>query len=306
MLHSSIRGVFPVLATPFAADGSLDLHSFTNMIGMALAAGVNGLVFPGLASEYDTLDPQERCMLIKQLGSTVDQRVPFIIGASASEAQTSLLMIESGLQAGAVGAMVMTPANLRDDLDGLIKFYQEVGKPGLPIMLQNAPPPMGIGLAAADVLHIVRNVPEILWVKEENMPCGQRITVLLDGAPTHMEGVFGGAGGRYITDELSRGALGTMPAVELPAAHVALYKAFCSENFEELRSIYESVLPMLMMQAVFRWRLTKEVLYRCGIISHTYTRAVGPELDDKDLSELSIIMDRVAHYLPSPASLIAA
>jgi hypothetical protein len=92
-------------------------------------------------------------------------------------------------------------------------------------MLQNAPPPTGSGLPVDVVLEVARSVDAIAYVKEEAMPSGARITRLLDGAPATLRGVLGGAGGRYITDELARGATGTMPAVELAEMHVALFAA---------------------------------------------------------------------------------
>ncbi len=128
------------------------------------------------------------------------------------------------------------------------------------------------------------------------MPCGQRISALLAGRPANLHGVFGGAGGRYIVDELARGAVGTMPAAEVPEVHVALMAAQRSGDAERVRELYEAMLPILMMQAVFRWRLTKEVLRRRGLIASAYTRAPGPALDGGDQLELSGA-DRLAPIL---------
>ena len=75
------------------------------------------------------------------------------------------------------------------------------------------------------VVAVARAVPQIAYVKEEAMPSGARITQTLASAPETLRGVFGGAGGRYLTDELARGAVGTMPACELAEMHVALFAA---------------------------------------------------------------------------------
>ena len=48
-----------------------------------------------------------------------------------------------------------------------------------------------------------------------------------------------------------------------------------------------------MIQAVYRWRLTKEVLRRRGVIGSAYTRAAGPQFDDVDQQELGIVLDRL-------------
>jgi 4-hydroxy-tetrahydrodipicolinate synthase len=47
------------------------------------------------------------------------------------------------------------------------------------------------------------------------------------------------------------------------------------------------------MQAVFRWRLTKEVMRRRGLIKSAYTRAPGAALDAQDQKELGLMLARL-------------
>lgn len=289
----AIGGVFPVLPTPFTDDGDIDEPGFLRIVSFALASGVDGIVFPGLASEYDQLSLAERLRLIQAAGACARGRAAFVVGASSADPRESEALVAAGAEAGAVAAMVMTPARYDGDREGLIHFYRTLGEAGLPLILQNAPKPMGLALSPADTIAVVAACDSVQWVKEENMPCGQRITALREAAPPHLRGVFGGAGGRYITDELARGAVGTMPAVELPEAHVALMAAHRAGADGEVRALYEQMLPILMMQAVFRWRLTKEVLRRRGLIASAFTRADGPALDRGDHRELDAVLDRL-------------
>ena len=290
---TTLSGVLPVLPTIFDRRGNLDLDGLGGVIDYAIDAGVDGLVFPGLASEYDCLTLEERDLLVTFVGERIAGRVAFVVGASSDDAATSVRLAAAGADAGASGAMIMTPRNLAGDHAGLADFYREVGKASaLRLMVQNAPAPMGLGLSAAQVVDIARGNPAISWVKEENMPCGQRISDLL-AADVQLEGVFGGAGGRYIVDELVRGAIGSMPAAETPEVHVALMCAARASDLEEVRRLYEALLPILLMQAVFRWRLTKEVLLRRGLIKSTFTRAAGPEMDQTDKQELGLVLERL-------------
>ena len=52
------------------------------------------------------------------------------------------------------------------------------------------------------------------------------------------------------------------------------------------------------MQAIFRWRLTKAVLQRRGLIDNTFVRAPGPELDRYDHVELDALLTRLSDLLP--------
>jgi len=183
----------------------------------------------------------------------------------------------------------------------IVEFFRDVAAAAdVPIMLQNAPPPAGSGLAIDVVLDVVRAVPAIAYVKEEAMPSGARISRLLAGAPASLRGVLGGAGGRYITDEIARGAIGTMPAVELAELHVALFAAHRAGDRAAVRRWFNRMLPVLNLQAVFRWSLTKEVLRRRGIIEHAGKRAAGPELDPGDHRELTECLAELADVLEPP------
>lgn len=304
LVTATIGGVFPVLPTPFDGYGAVDGPGLDRVLDYVIGSGGDGVVFPGLASEYDCLTLDERRTLIAAIGRRTAGRCAFIVGASAQSMEESVALARAGAKAGAAGAMVVTPARLGRDLEALAGFYRDLGREGgLPLMLQNAPAPMGLGLSTGEVLTILSRTDAIAWVKEENMPCGQRITALLAEAPPSLKGVFGGAGGRYITDELARGAVGTMPASELTEMHVALMAAHRAKDETEVRVLYEAMLPVLMMQAVFRWRLTKAVLKRRGVIDTDFTRAEGVAMDAGDHRELDRMLDRLKPYLSDLTSL---
>jgi 4-hydroxy-tetrahydrodipicolinate synthase len=165
-------------------------------------------------------------------------------------------------------------------------------------MVQNAPAPMGIGMPLDKVAELARKVDGIRYVKEEAQPSGQRITQLTELAGDSLDAVFGGAGARYVIDELARGAEGTMPACEITELHVSMLAQYRAGEEKRARDLFERTLPLLNMQAVFRWRLTKAVLQRRGLIESTHTRAPGPELDCYDRAELDALLSRLSDLLP--------
>lgn len=309
----TLSGVLPILPTIFSPAGAIDEAGTRRVVEYIIAAGAHGIVFPGLASEYDTLSRDERLHLTRALGDWIGKRVPFIVGASAVATDDAIAFAAAGAQAGAVAAMVLTPKVFAEDAAGMRDFYRAVHRgSGIDIMLQNAPAPMGIGLSLDKVAELARSVEGIRYVKEEAPPSGQRITRLTELAGDSLLAVFGGAGARYVIDELTRGARGTMPACEITELHVAMFDRFrrkdvqaeCTDGQVErkdeigARDLFERTLPLLNMQAVFRWRLTKAVLQRRGLIDSTFVRAPGPELDRYDRLELDALLGRLADLLP--------
>lgn len=295
----TLSGVLPILPTIFSPSGTIDEAGTRRVVEYIVASGAQGIVFPGLASEYETLSRAERLHMTRLIGSWIGNRVPFIVGASAVATDDAIAFAAAGAEAGAIAAMVLTPKSFADDPAGMRDFYRAVHRgSGIDIMLQNAPAPMGIGLPLDQVAELARAVDGIRYVKEEAPPSGQRITKLTELAGDSLLAVFGGAGARHVIDELTRGAKGTMPACEITELHVAMVDRFRHRDEAGARDLFERTLPLLNMQAVFRWRLTKAVLERRGLIDSTFVRAPGPELDRYDRLELDALLARLADLLP--------
>ncbi|MEO8751176.1 MAG: dihydrodipicolinate synthase family protein [Casimicrobiaceae bacterium] len=297
----ALAGVFPVLATPFHADGSPDEAGLCAIARYVIGAGADGVVFPGVASEYEMLTPGERRRLSDLVAHEARGRAAFVVGGSAADGATTEDVARRAQAQGAAAIMVMAPKAVTDPA-GVIAFFQRVAAAagGVPIMLQNAPPPAGSGLPVDVVIAVARAVPQVAYIKEEAMPSGARITQTLASAPATLRGVFGGAGGRYLTDELARGAAGTMPACEMAEMHVAMLAAHRAGDRGRVRYLFNRMLPLLNFQAVFRMAMTKETLRRRGIIAHAGKRAAGPELDAGDQRELSELLAEVADLLHPP------
>ena len=293
-----IAGVFPVLPTPFAADQQPDLAGLRVLVRYLLRCGVDGMTFPGVASEVSELTQDERLSLTQLVLSEVAGRVPVVVGVSSNNPVVSLALAKAAADAGAAALMVAAPAGLVTAKDQVAHFAAlATAVSGLPIMLQNVPPPVGAGLAPEVVAEILQAVPAIRYVKEEALPSGQRLSVIRRLAPASLVGVLGGAGGRYITDELRRGAIGTMPAIELAEVHVALFKAHRAGDAARARQLFTRMLPILNIQAVFRWALTKYVLHRRGLIADSAQRIAGPRLDALDQQDVDAFLDDIRDVL---------
>jgi 4-hydroxy-tetrahydrodipicolinate synthase len=296
---TQLAGVFPILPTIFHGSGAIDLIGMRNVLDYIIAAGAAGVVFPGLASEYDMLSVDERFELTAALGGWIDGRVPFIVGASHPDVAVATRLASAGAKAGAVAAMILTPHAHASEATAMARYFNEIhAASGIAIMLQNAPAPMGVGLGVTQVAALAAAVRGITYIKEETQPSGHRITALAAEARGNVTAVFGGAGARYVLDELQRGAIGTMPACEVTEVHVDMLARYNRGDVAGARNLFERTLPLLSMQAVFRWRLTKAVLLRRGLIANAHVRAPGPTLDTWDEQELDALLARIADLLP--------
>ena len=73
------RGVFPVVPTPFNADGTLDLEGQKRVLDFMIDAGSNGLCILANFSEQFVLADDERETLTRTILEHVAGRVPVIV-----------------------------------------------------------------------------------------------------------------------------------------------------------------------------------------------------------------------------------
>ena len=57
---AELKGIYPIVATPFRADGEVDEKSFERLIEFLGGSGVQGLTLFGMAGEYYKLSDDER------------------------------------------------------------------------------------------------------------------------------------------------------------------------------------------------------------------------------------------------------
>jgi 4-hydroxy-tetrahydrodipicolinate synthase len=302
-MTAGLKGILPVLPTPFLADGSVDEVGMSRLVGFALNEGVDGVVFPGFASEVENLSGNERARLLKVVVDSVAGRVPVVAGASAADWRE---VVEHGRVAAELGIqhlMVQPPKSVGTDARELIEFLGNIlqALPEIEIILQNAPAPRGSDLSPQAIVKIVAALPRVAYVKEETLPAGPAISHIIAHAPESLKGVIGGGGARYILDEYARGATAAMPALEIAGEHVAIDRALGAGKRDEARRIYVRTLPLLVLQAVYRMRLTKHVLARRGVIDGVGVRAPTPDLDaaaiadiDANLVELGLLSAEAA------------
>ncbi|MGL5447596.1 MAG: dihydrodipicolinate synthase family protein [Rhabdaerophilum sp.] len=294
--NATIRGVWPVLCTPFTRDGRIDRAGMARVARFARDSRVDGVVFPGFASEVDELTPEERVELLEIVLGEIGGALPVLAGASAPSLAEVIARVAEVERLGIHAVMIQAPKAIGSDAAAVTTFYDAIASacPKATIILQNAPAPRGSDLSPAAVLEVARAVPAIGYVKEETIPSGGPISAILTGAPAHLAGVIGGGGARFVIDEFLRGACGAMPAVEFADIHARMWHALEGGRESEARELYERTLPLLMIQSHARMRLTKRVLMHRGILENDVVRAKIPAFDERDSAEIETLLRRVA------------
>ncbi len=291
------RGVYTIPVTPFDDSGEVDESSLKREVDWCVRAGAHGIVAPVNASEGPSLTDDERRRVTRLVTETTAGRVPVVIGVTGVSPQASIIYTGLAVESGADAVIAMPPYGVRlNTPDSIFTFYQRVADTanGLPVFVQNWSGPVGTTMTADLVSRLLREIPNVSYLKEETLNASHLMTEVMEQAGDACKGVMGGIGGRFLLDEFRRGACGTMPACQVTDVHVAIWNKLDSGDLDEARRLFDRLLPLLNMEAHYALSIYKEVLKRRGVIASANTRGGGVPLDAYDHKELDAILADVS------------
>jgi 4-hydroxy-tetrahydrodipicolinate synthase len=288
-------GIFHILATPFREDGALDAEGLPRLVECALATGITGLTILGIAGEAHRLTDDERRRVVETVVKEARGRVPVAVGVSASGTHLATAFARMAREHGADALMVAPPQGLKN-LDAVLEYYRAVdAATGLPIVLQDEPVTTQVTMPAPFIAQVCAQIPTIQAVKLEEPPTLPKITRLRALFGTRVA-IFGGLGGVYFFEELSRGADGAMTGFPYPEALGAVRDHFGAGRRDEARALFYRWLPLIRYESQpgatpgTSVGIRKEILRRRGWIASALVRPPAPVLDAATYAELGEIL----------------
>lgn len=292
-----LAGIFQILHTPFSDDGAIDWDSFVSQIEYCVAVGVHGLVVPALASEFFTLSDAERMAVVEFAGSQIAGRVPFVVGVQGLNLRIALEFADHASRQDATALMAMPPYLRKAPKSKVADYYRRLAQFDRPLIIQNAPAPIGTPLSPRELVELLAAEEDIQYIKEETVPILQHINDILELDHGNCSGVFGGANGIYLIDELKRGACGNMPAGGMVDVQARIYDLYQAGEVEEAERINFLLLPLLNYAAVYGVSFHKHVLWRRGVLRSASARDPGKiNLNADDIRAIEGLWPRIAEY----------
>lgn len=158
------EGTITALVTPFR-DGSLDLARLAAQVERQIAAGVDGVVPVGTTGESPTLTHDEHRRVVDEVIRLVDGRVKVLAGTGSNATREAVAMTRHAAEAGADGALVVTPYYNKPTQEGLRRHFEAVADVGLPVVLYNIPGRTSVALSIATIEALAAH-PSIVAIKE--------------------------------------------------------------------------------------------------------------------------------------------
>ena len=236
------EGVFTALVTPFR-DGAVDERSLHEAIEQQIAAGVDGVVPCGSTGEAATLSHAEHRRVVEVAVAAARGRVQVLAGTGSNSTSEAIELTLHAKEAGADGALLISPYYNRPTQDGIVAHYAEVARQtAFPLVVYNVPGRTASNVLPATIARLAE-MDQIVAVKES---CGDlnQIAHVIGAVPASFAVL---SGDDWATLPLlalgGKGVISTASNVA-PGEIVDLVRAFRAGDLERARAIHYRLLPL--------------------------------------------------------------
>ena len=286
------EGILPAIITPFHRDSgaSLDIEGLRSNIESLLQRGVHGIVPCGSTGESATLTFEEHEQVIHEAVEVVSGRVPVLAGTGSNNTEEAIRLTRSAKDAGADGALVISPYYNKPNRSGLIKHFTKLADLDLPIVLYNVPGRTGQNLQPDLVAELARH-PNIVGIKEASGDITQISRIIEE---TQDEDFIVLSGDDAMTlPVLALGGAGVISVAANvdPSRMVQMYEAFRAGDLARAQDLHYELAPL--MRAMFVDTNPIPVKKAVGLLG----MAAGPvrlpldELDEQKTKQLRKVLE---------------
>jgi 4-hydroxy-tetrahydrodipicolinate synthase len=235
-------GSLVAIVTPFR-NGKVDERAFADLIEWQIANGTNGIVPCGTTGESATLTHEEHRRVVRLTVEVVNRRVPVIAGTGSNSTDEAVSLTRHAKEAGAEGALLITPYYNKPTQEGLYRHYKAVAEAvDVPLVLYNIPGRTGVNMLPATVarLAVMKNIVgikegsgSVQQASEIAQTCGDRLTVLSGDDALTLPMMAVGAKGVI-----------TVTANVAPKEMAQLTNSFLAGRLDEARRIHFALSPL--------------------------------------------------------------
>ena len=181
---SIFTGAGVAIVTPFNEDESINYDKLDELIDYHCANGTDSIVICGTTGESATMTEEEHAECVRFTIERAKGRIPVIAGTGSNCTRTAIKLSKDAAEHGADGLLLVTPYYNKATQAGLIAHYTAVAKEvKTPIIMYSVASRTGCNIEPATVAELVKNVDNIVGVKEASGNISQvaKIMFLTDG-----------------------------------------------------------------------------------------------------------------------------
>jgi 4-hydroxy-tetrahydrodipicolinate synthase len=246
MPPTELRGVYPVVSTPFCDDGTVDHGGIERIIHAQIERNIHGVVLFGIAAEFYKLEDEERRRIIETAKDVVDGTdIDLVVSVTDHATDRAEWFARFAEQNGAKALMLLPPYFLGPGAEDLQRHMRRVGKAvDIPVMVQYAPDQTGVSMSPETFVALSEEVETIRYFKIESRPPGPDISRIVDAASERV-GVLIGYAGLQMIEALDRGAVGVIPGASISNHYLEVWERYEAGDREGARRKHAAMLPLI-------------------------------------------------------------
>ena len=155
------------IVTPMKDNLEVDYDALETNINYQIDNGTDAIVIAGTTGESNFYLREEHKKVVKAAVEFTKHRVPVIAGTGSNSTQTAIELSQEADADGVDAVLIVTPYYNKATQKGLIGHYTSVAESiKVPVIMYNVPSRTGCNLQPATVAHLVKNVDNIVAIKD--------------------------------------------------------------------------------------------------------------------------------------------
>jgi 4-hydroxy-tetrahydrodipicolinate synthase len=239
-------GCIGAMVTSLKGNGELNEEGMRWLVNHFIKSGVHGLYPCGSQGEACLLSTEEKKKVIEWVVDEANGRVPVYAGTGEISTEKTLELTKYAKDAGADGAVVLTPFYVKPDVSELFDYYKTVAETvDMPIIIYNNPARSGGVNVTPDLLFKLTEFNNIVGIKDSAGDLVQ-MTEYINACGEKMAIVQGVDS--LVYSALSLGADGAVsgPTFNIaPKIWIGIYESFIKGDLEKARQLQSSLFPVV-------------------------------------------------------------
>ena len=295
MAEVRLRGVVPVVPTPFGPDESIDTESLASVVDWIAGQELAGMCLPAYGSEFYKLTEAERDQVVSVAVEATGGRVPVVAQANhvSSRAAAELARRYTGMGADVISFAI--PRQFGSSDADIVDYCAAVAAATpCPVLIQDfnpGGPTMGAALVSA--LH--DRCGNFRFVKLEDPMMVDRL-IAIRSVTAGRIGILEGWGGLYMLEGVAAGIDGIMPGAAIADLLDSVFAAAESQSWERAHDLFGALLPYIsfsLQDFELFLQMEKRTLMRRGLIASPAVRALTRTPSAAVSAHIDLLIDQV-------------
>lgn len=291
-----LRGIFIIMATPYTAAKEVDYEDLAREVDFLDRCGVQGMVWPQLASEYSQLTKDERMRGMEVLAKAAARKKPaLVLGVQGPNTEAALAYLQFAEKLDP-DALIAIPPREAKTLDDFREYYRALARATRrPLFVQTTGGAQGIVPTVDFLVELAKEFPHCAYVKEEYNPVIDRMKALALHRPV-IKGVFSGAAGRGMMYEMRLGFDGTMPGAPYADLYARIWDLYQSGQQEKAREVFSKLMLIINLEQQIPGT-RPYVMKKRGVFKTTVSRQQQVDLSPEACQEIDFTFEALKPYL---------